>query len=165
MRMKMMKRNLKLKKRILKYGRLPYLSSKNSLSSIFPTFLNNLFFFESKKSNVYLYKMSMILKIIFVSYIYTNSISKIFLENTHIPLNFSKKFTNKAVETPSIYLNSFSISFEKNSFSTTWENSFKNNFYIYSNVTNPLHYDDDFLKKNLDFNHYSEYLYTYFFFK
>lgn len=155
-----MKKNLKRHKNIRRYGRLPYLSSKNSLNSIFPTFINNLYFFESKKSNIYFSKMLVFLKIIFLSYLYVNAISSIYLENLQLSSNFSKNFISKINNLNNNSINMSKENIRNNLFVTSWRNTFTNNVCIIQEQPTYL-FSTEYSYENWNTPHYVEYLYTY----
>lgn len=161
MRMKTMKKNIKLKKNIRKYGRIAYLSSKNGLNSVFPVFINNLYFFDSKKSNIWYSKTLVFLKIILINYIYIRSLSQLTLNSIFISSNFSKDASSKSEEISSSYINNKKNKFFLSSFSIDWENVYNNNMNILDSIDYFDKHNECEYNELVNYNFYSEYFFIY----
>lgn len=160
MKMKMMKKNLNFKKKILKFDRNSYSSSRNGLVDILPIYLKNLFFFESKKNLYYYSKLMALFKKIYILYIFSKALANISFSNITISSEFSKNFLNKKKD------NSYYVQKERGNKSILPTNL---NYYTTVSHTNLFLKNesnfafkiknDKHLNNNLSF--YTEYLFIY----
>lgn len=160
MRMKMMKKNKKFKKLIRKYDRRFYLSSKNMLNYVLITMFGNLWFFESKKSNIYFSKLIVFFKVFLRLYTYTNVLSTIDYNHLNLNPNFHKTSTSKDLSIQSFHIQNKFYYYDISLFESIWTVAVDADLDLL-NFNNSIVDNNNVQFSNIKYEIYNEYLFTY----
>lgn len=163
-----MKKKMLSRKNLTKFDRKfdskGYVVLRNGIKDIYKIYFTNLFFFESKKTEIYFSRLFIFFKIIYNMYVYTNSVAR--LEKTYIQneSNTFKDAFSKSHEKQTFLIKSrFELDSVKNTKAgSEYTNLFYTDAFVKFNCDESIQDSTEYLEElNTPYSFYNEYVYTY----